>query len=658
MHAFAQKQSPTQQANPACSATRARKSVEQKIAEKTSPPSSTARGRTDFARIHEVRTVGTQTAQRSLQDRAGDLQERPDKSASTGFAYDLSRVPVRTSSGVRIQPKLKVNSPGDVYEQEADRVADQVMRMPEPTLQRACACGGACPECKTEDQELVQTKPNASKPRGKCEQVAMRVMRSTRTSNGAKESAARVPSSSSSKRSNLDSNTKSFMEARFATNFDQVRVHTGRRAAKAAMALDARAFAIGPDIYFGSGEYRPHTSSGRRLLAHELTHVVQQGHATPKVQRQETGTSNELTDQASPVPTGDSIAPVVDEADRSTRTAITVIEAALTAADGALAEQAFPDEKLARIRVQADKLRPMLDAYRKVERGEQPAPGLTLDFDPVRDQIDEGDADMLAQSEFEDSGSVGAGSPQVFASRTERGLVSMRAGGADVQRVVCGGLCIGGAIALGALLLSGCSQKKKPTLGLKAVTNADGKGWLTVRHSDGSTYPPLPQYLKVDHTSTSGDREYFTLKESGRDGRLIDSSASVKQKSGRGSYLASGLTYKGAAAVTFDTSTGELRYGGRGPVATITMVSNPVPTGTHDLEIPYEQHPGGGGYEASSVYAKTWFRVGHSGDRFLHPGSATAGCATVTGVSEWTSIYMYLINSRKDNKNVGTITVT
>jgi hypothetical protein len=195
-------------------------------------------------------------------------------------------------------------------------------------------------------------------------------------------------------------------------------------------------------------------------------------------------------------------------------------------------------------------------------------------------------------------------------------------------------------------------------IGIKSVTNADGKGWLTVKHANGSDFPPLPQYLKVDHTSTSGGRENFTIKESGQNGTLIGGTASVKQKSSTESYLSNTMTYKGAASTTFDKGKGEFRYGSSGPVTVITDTSNPTPNGTHDLEIPYEQHPHGSNYESSSIYAKTWFRIGQSGDRFLHPGRISAGCTTITAVSDWTSIYEYLINSRKDDKSVGTITVT
>ena len=74
----------------------------------------------------------------------------------------------------------------------------------------------------------------------------------------------------------LGDSTKSFMESRFGVPFDDVRVHTGSRAVTAAEALNARAFTLGNDIFFGRGQYAPNTDVGRRLLAHELVHVVQQ----------------------------------------------------------------------------------------------------------------------------------------------------------------------------------------------------------------------------------------------------------------------------------------------------------------------------------------------------------------------------------------------
>lgn len=83
----------------------------------------------------------------------------------------------------------------------------------------------------------------------------------------------------------LDAPTRAFMEARFGRGFGQVRVHTDHRAAESAQAVQARAYTLGRNIAFAEGEYRPHAAEGRRLLAHELTHVVHQTGGPPSVPR-------------------------------------------------------------------------------------------------------------------------------------------------------------------------------------------------------------------------------------------------------------------------------------------------------------------------------------------------------------------------------------
>lgn len=74
----------------------------------------------------------------------------------------------------------------------------------------------------------------------------------------------------------LDSPTRSFMESRFGHDFGSVRLHTDARAAESAQAVDAHAYTVGQNIVFGSGQYNPHSTEGRHLLAHELTHTIQQ----------------------------------------------------------------------------------------------------------------------------------------------------------------------------------------------------------------------------------------------------------------------------------------------------------------------------------------------------------------------------------------------
>ena len=75
----------------------------------------------------------------------------------------------------------------------------------------------------------------------------------------------------------MDKSTRSFMERKFGHNFGDVRIHTDARAAESATAVNALAYAIGKDIVFGPGQYTPNTNAGLKLLAHEITHTVQQG---------------------------------------------------------------------------------------------------------------------------------------------------------------------------------------------------------------------------------------------------------------------------------------------------------------------------------------------------------------------------------------------
>lgn len=154
-----------------------------------------------------------------------------------------------------VQTKLTVDEPGDEYEQEADRLAEQVTAMPQPRLQRQ----EEEPE-EEEEEEPVQTK--RADGQAPCLDPSLE---------------ARICSLSGGQP--LPRSERSFFEPRFGHDFGQVRVHTDARADRLSQAMNARAFTRGRDIAFGTGQYAPRTASGRRLLAHELTHVVQQmGH--------------------------------------------------------------------------------------------------------------------------------------------------------------------------------------------------------------------------------------------------------------------------------------------------------------------------------------------------------------------------------------------
>ena len=183
----------------------------------------------------------------------------------------------------RLQAKLAVSQPDDLYEQEADRVADQVLRMAAPTVQRSCATcaagGPTCPTCKKNenDQGLVQRK-TAALATSFTDYVPDNFLHSLGPGRA------------------LDSTTRAFFEPRFGHDFSKVRVHADERAAESARSINANAYTLGHNVVFGAGQYASGTTHGQRLLAHELTHVVQQGsNVRPSVQR-----AVSLTDE--PVP--------------------------------------------------------------------------------------------------------------------------------------------------------------------------------------------------------------------------------------------------------------------------------------------------------------------------------------------------------------------
>jgi hypothetical protein len=167
-----------------------------------------------------------------------------------------------------IQAKLRVSRPDDRYEREAARIAAQVMRSSTNSaheMKKACGgCSTAAPCSKCAEDGLVQRQ-----------RALGRGERGTNTA---------VPNGFVSKlgaTQALHASTRSFFEPRFGRDFSDVRIHTDARADHAARSIDALAFTVGRNIVFRAGEYAPGTTAGRQLLAHELTHVVQQGGAAP-----------------------------------------------------------------------------------------------------------------------------------------------------------------------------------------------------------------------------------------------------------------------------------------------------------------------------------------------------------------------------------------
>ena len=193
--------------------------------------------------------------------------------------------------------RLTVGAPDDAFEREADQVAQQVIGgepastrsdAPARRLQRLPAAG---PEAASAPSEAQQALNTPGRP--------------------------------------LDRATRSFFEPRFDRDFSSVRIHTDGAADRSARAVNARAYTVGRQIVFAAGEYAPHTSTGRHLLAHELAHVIQQ----------DAGPNRSI--QRAPGPAGETAPPVAgkEEGDKTEGTAAVggrVIRIVIATEDGVL----------------------------------------------------------------------------------------------------------------------------------------------------------------------------------------------------------------------------------------------------------------------------------------------------------------------------------
>jgi hypothetical protein len=231
--------------------------------------------------VGELQRVSVQRSAAQPAARVRDTSTRARPAEREPVARPLQRMMALRA----LQPQLAVGAVDDPFEREAERTADTVTSTGQPAssalgvrplaasllrvAQRAMGKGETAAKKDDDDKtRKVQKKPSASTgpeivPRGVESQI--QVM-----------SAGGDP---------LAPSLRSRFEPRFGYDFSSVRTHTGSDAAGAAVALGARAFTVGDHIFFGAGEYQPSSASGQRLIAHELTHTIQQKPAAPRVQR-------------------------------------------------------------------------------------------------------------------------------------------------------------------------------------------------------------------------------------------------------------------------------------------------------------------------------------------------------------------------------------
>jgi len=214
-----------------------------------------------------------------VETHAPKIVNRAATSSPAAASRSVQCQPVRNRTTPRVQASLKVSSPRDPAEKEADATARKIMRMAVPESSVAylrTESGGVFRQVKGEEKEKTLQRfesPYIARFAG-C--TPMR--KAEGQPNVASNVAAEIQSSTAGG-SPLPLSVRRFMEPRFRADFSKVRIHTDAKAAKLNRQVNARAFAVGNSIFFGESKFKPDTHEGRELIAHELTHTIQQGAA-------------------------------------------------------------------------------------------------------------------------------------------------------------------------------------------------------------------------------------------------------------------------------------------------------------------------------------------------------------------------------------------
>ncbi|WP_372756893.1 DUF4157 domain-containing protein [Mariniflexile sp.] len=185
----------------------------------------------------------------------------------------------------KVQTKLEIGKSDDKYEAEADKMADQVVNKTGAgeAVQKTESSEEEVAVQKMEEEEALQTKEEEEAIQSKEEEEAVQ-MKEDEESIQTKfdDKPVKQPSiennlKNSSTGSKMDDTIQSEMQQKFGTDFSHIKIHNDGASAAMCQELGAQAFTRGNNIYFNEGKYNPNSAEGKRLLAHELTHTIQQG---------------------------------------------------------------------------------------------------------------------------------------------------------------------------------------------------------------------------------------------------------------------------------------------------------------------------------------------------------------------------------------------
>ena len=433
-----------------------------------SPVESRADGKAKSVPQHSFSRIAPADVVESLSSPlVSSIDSVPIEHASGFRSFNIGRVSIYAPKPVYVQRKPILGAPDDRYEREADRVADKVVAANEPPVRehhggtskagtvalkpRDTSCAADVliePQEQEEQQVLVQRKLRLGTPAD----VNDRALSALH-----KISDSGVP---------LSPRVRKYFEPRFEHDFSHIRIHTGGNASQAARLLNAQAFTYGNHIAFAGGKFRPNSEPGRWLLAHELTHTIQQGHGRQKsIQqlargaRRSSGTDGQEIEDTIPA-----------------------IELALSVAEPRLEDETIPEAHLTRIRSLYENLRSILPALRAARGTDGSGVEIGFDTDPAANEINPGDASRSIEELYypfsiDDPSTLAVAQP---ASSEERPSVQAKA----VQGVAISALsapaiqricvpCLG-LIVLGGLLLAGCRTRSSGAIGLDRLRQARG----------------------------------------------------------------------------------------------------------------------------------------------------------------------------------------
>ncbi len=408
--------------------------------------------------VHSIlqlqRTIGNQALLRMFKAEEHIPDPLPSNASKSNVEHDFSRIPMHPQAGETVQTNLMMSTPGDKYEEEADTIAEQVVQqsthnsMPSHIQQDYTVCDSDIPlqqQLLEEKNKTIQRTSGTEEGTDTCNDSASVYTQMQQSRCGGQP---------------MGPATQELMGDAFQADFSPVRIHTGQQSAKMNQQLNARAFTYRNHIYFNEHQYLPESTEGKRLLAHELTHVIQQRAAHSVLQR---------TGQASP-PT---------EATYTVEQTTRLLNLSFSMVPRALEDTEIPENQKQKIRILYGRLRTLYGQVEQAGRSGGNAITPTFDTTPAANEINAGDASKSV-TELYYPFSVSAPTPQQAPlelqakfehSRTSR-ITQIPSGQALVQRVACGGICIG-IIVLGGLLLSGCSRSSSGAMGATRLRQAE-----------------------------------------------------------------------------------------------------------------------------------------------------------------------------------------